>query len=110
LWSIFWTNTQSVFSMLLVVHKTSASCWDHIHTVARHGVRKAKKFTVLHQEISCGYNKHMHWVPRSKQVAVQLFTRQCTIHTYMPGANLIQSLKLQAWGSLMVPTWSQYFQ
>jgi succinate dehydrogenase hydrophobic anchor subunit len=30
--------------MLPVVRKTSANCYDHIHTVARHGMRKAKKF------------------------------------------------------------------
>jgi hypothetical protein len=32
------------FFMLLVLHKSSANCWDHIHTVARHGIRKVMEF------------------------------------------------------------------
>jgi hypothetical protein len=47
LWSVFWTNNQSVCFMF-VLRKTSAYCWDHIHTVARHGMKKAMEFTVIY--------------------------------------------------------------
>jgi hypothetical protein len=49
--------------------------------------------------------------PRSKQLVAQLFTSYSLPYTltHLEGT-WTESLKLQTWGSLMVHTWSQYFQ
>jgi hypothetical protein len=93
------------FSMLPVVRKTSANCYDHIHTVARHGMRKAKKFSASDGRISAARKQTHALSPSTKQVvAPTVRLRHSTICTYMPGMNLRESLILQAWGSLMTQT------
>jgi hypothetical protein len=98
------------FFMLLVVHKTSADYCYLIHTVARHGVKKAKGFTASEGGKSAAM-KQSAFSPRSKQLVVQLFTPESLSYaiTRVEGT-WTESLKLQRWGSLMVQTRSQYFQ
>jgi hypothetical protein len=93
------------FSLLLVVLKTSANCWDHIHTVARHGMRKAKKCAASDGRKSAAVITNACIESKVKtDGCATVCLRQCTIRTYTPRMNLIQSLKLLAWGCLMVQT------
>jgi hypothetical protein len=61
------------FSMLLVERKTSALCCDDIDTVARHGMRKAKKFAASDSRLSAAKKQTCALSPRSKHTVAQLF-------------------------------------
>jgi hypothetical protein len=58
--------------------------------------------------VSCN-NRVMHWAPTQNSSLHNLQLLSLAYPAYMPGSN-VKSLKLQAWRSLMVQTWSQYLQ
>jgi hypothetical protein len=60
--------------------------------------------------VSCDINKCCIESKVKKGCCATVRFRLSTICTYTHGMNLIESLILQAWGSLMTQTWSQYFQ
>jgi hypothetical protein len=68
--------------MLLADHKISSICCDNIHTVARHGMRKAKKFVAPDGRISAARKQTRALNPTSKHVVAQLVTYDSVPHVF----------------------------